>query len=326
MGEMTMGRAGDVAWSTDPVMGITVREGDEAAAVHRLFGIQRLAPWRELYTGAKVEERSTVEGRPVTIITMTPAVGASERWSIDDASGLLARVSTSLPDPMGGQIAMDWVFDDWKSVKGILFPHVRRQEVGTMKIVYRVESVAVNGEVDPSRVAPDDDVKEAIEDPKRRTKKAPSAGTFEIETLTKTPALAIRATIKPADVSSTLASLLPEVFTFAGKSGAQIGGPPFTRFHRVDEDSIELEAGIPVREAVAGEGRIKAIELPAGRAVVTWHIGPYPELPKTYESLKTWMTKNDARSRDAFWEVYWTDPGLEPDPGKWRTQIVWPIE
>ena len=24
------------------------------------------------------------------------------------------------------------------------------------------------------------------------------------------------------------------------------------------------------------------------------------------------------------WEIYWTDPGIEPDPKKWRTQILVP--
>ena len=26
------------------------------------------------------------------------------------------------------------------------------------------------------------------------------------------------------------------------------------------------------------------------------------------------------------WEIYWTDPGLEPDPAKWRTQIFFPVK
>ncbi len=25
------------------------------------------------------------------------------------------------------------------------------------------------------------------------------------------------------------------------------------------------------------------------------------------------------------WEVYWTDPGIESDPRKWRTQLVRPL-
>jgi hypothetical protein len=26
------------------------------------------------------------------------------------------------------------------------------------------------------------------------------------------------------------------------------------------------------------------------------------------------------------WEIYWTDPGLERDPAKWRTEIVQPVK
>ena len=32
------------------------------------------------------------------------------------------------------------------------------------------------------------------------------------------------------------------------------------------------------------------------------------------------------RSGDSFWEVYLSDPGREPDPAQWRTQLVQPVE
>jgi AraC family transcriptional regulator len=26
------------------------------------------------------------------------------------------------------------------------------------------------------------------------------------------------------------------------------------------------------------------------------------------------------------WEYYLTDPGVEPDPAKWQTLVVWPVD
>ena len=30
--------------------------------------------------------------------------------------------------------------------------------------------------------------------------------------------------------------------------------------------------------------------------------------------------------RDRSGKCIWTDPGLEPDPAKWKTELIWPIK
>ena len=66
--------------------------------------------------------------------------------------------------------------------------------------------------------------------------------------------------------------------------------------------------------------------LPACRAVSTWHVGPYHTLSATYEKAEKWMAEQKLEKAGASWEIYWTDPGLEPDPAKWRTQILIPVK
>jgi DNA gyrase inhibitor GyrI len=65
--------------------------------------------------------------------------------------------------------------------------------------------------------------------------------------------------------------------------------------------------------------------LPGGRVASTWHVGSYHELPRTYARLEAWIDEQGYTRRGAAWEIYWTDPGIEPDPAKWRTQVLWPI-
>jgi hypothetical protein len=38
-----------------------------------------------------------------------------------------------------------------------------------------------------------------------------------------------------------------------------------------------------------------------------------------------YLDEHGLERRGAPWEEYWTDPGMEPDPAKWRTKLVWPI-
>ena len=103
-------------------------------------------------------------------------------------------------------------------------------------------------------------------------------------------------------------------------------GPPFTRYHSIDGDTVDIEAGFPVKKAIKDSGRIKASELPAGEVAVTWHFGPYEELEKSHALLEKWMKSQSLESGGGMWEIYWTDPGIEPDPKKWRTQLIWPIK
>ena len=74
------------------------------------------------------------------------------------------------------------------------------------------------------------------------------------------------------------------------------------------------------------EGRVKASTLPAGRIAETWHYGRYHELPKSHNRLEKWFKDKGLTSAGGHWAVYWTDPGMEPDASKWRTQILWPVK
>jgi effector-binding domain-containing protein len=307
-GASTWGTDGRVSWNTDPGTGITIKEGDEQAPVLRLFGISRGAPWKSLYEKAELKGVKDLGGRPHHELRMTPRAGKPDAWFVDQETGLLSRVDLALPDPLGGDnIAMEWHFLDWKNAAGALRPHKFRQVVTGMTIEYTVEGIEADAE--------------------KRTKRGPDrGGECAIETLEPQPVASVRLTTKPGEVSKTLAGVLTEVMKYLGKQGVMPAGPPFSRYHRVGPDELDLEAGFPVSKAVAGEGRIKASELPGGRTAVTWHFGSYDKLMESHSLLEAWIKKQPLKPRGGAWEVYWTDPGLEPNPQKWKTQVLWPVE
>jgi effector-binding domain-containing protein len=153
-----------------------------------------------------------------------------------------------------------------------------------------------------------------------------SAPTYAIVERTLQPVASIRVQVKPDEISATLAVLLPEVMAHITATGAKMAGAPFSRYHTFGADSIDLEAGIPVASAITPSGRVQASELPAGKAVTAWHIGPYDQLAKAHAALKAHLESKQLRARGGPWEVYWTDPGMVRDPAKWRTQLFQPIE
>jgi effector-binding domain-containing protein len=148
---------------------------------------------------------------------------------------------------------------------------------------------------------------------------------IELQTLDPKPALAIRQVVPVSRIAAAIDSWLPIVFTFAGEHGAELAGPPYSRYHHFGEHETDLEIGLPVTGAHQGGGRVQAVELPGGEAAVTWHVGPYDQLADAYAALTGWIADQGRSQAGAPWEVYWTNPADEPDPATWRTQVFAPI-
>lgn len=332
---MTQGTTGAFSWSTDPTMGVTIKEGDEQGGVQRMFAISRRDPWSSLYASARTVGKRDLDAivageatkRPHWELAMVSKSGKNETWFVDCETNRLARVDLALPNPMGGEIAMQFQYGDYKDVGGISYAHLKRQVVGDLVITFTATSIAHDVELAEDRVAPPADVMEAFKDPKKRTQSVPEdSSACKLETIEPQAYVAVRATVSPNEMSKVLATILPEVGKHVGKVRAPVAGPPFTRYYKVTEKELEIEAGMPLRTPIAGEGKFVASELPGGKTAVTWHLGGYHELQKSHKRLEEWIKAQGLETRAAPWEIYWTDPGLEPDPAKWRTQILWPVK
>ena len=149
---------------------------------------------------------------------------------------------------------------------------------------------------------------------------------IELRAIEPRHALVIAATVQPEDLGATLASVLPRVWALVQSAGYVMTGPPFTRNGASHADgSIEIEAGITVAGAVAGDGDIRCVELPACEAASVSYFGPYEEICAAYEALGLWVKENGRSTAGSCWEEYLTDPGAEPDPSKWETRVYWPV-
>jgi effector-binding domain-containing protein len=124
-----------------------------------------------------------------------------------------------------------------------------------------------------------------------------------------------------------------EVFAWLGGRGITAAGAPFFRYRVVDMNrELEVDAGVPVAAAVAGDGRVVPDVLPAGRYATLSHIGPPSDLAGVTSALLDWaaglgltwdMSPGDSGDR---WggrlEIYLSDPAEEPDMSKWETQLA----
>jgi effector-binding domain-containing protein len=143
----------------------------------------------------------------------------------------------------------------------------------------------------------------------------------------------------------TLASIpeLPEaipgnhgnVYAWLKEHGLSPNGPPFIRYHRINmETKLDIELGVPVASAVTANEGVSAGVLPAGRYASLVYTGPYAGdgLMRANAALLDWgarqgllWDRSDNPDGDAFgsrYESYITDPGDEPDPMKWVTEVA----
>ncbi len=140
-------------------------------------------------------------------------------------------------------------------------------------------------------------------------------------------ALVVRRRISRDGVADALSACLPAVFAYAQESGLAFAGPPFARYPQTGMASLVIEGGMPVVDMpdAAPGGGIEMLTVPAGRAVVALHRGPYDGLPDTYLAIESYLDEHGLTASGPPWESYVTDPGEHPDPATWETEVVQPI-
>ena len=147
---------------------------------------------------------------------------------------------------------------------------------------------------------------------------------FEIKELQAQPTAQIREQTTP-DVGAIFARMMGEIFAYLNAHDVQPAGPPYDRIHAMEGQGFDLEVGIAVAAPIEGDGRVAPGVLPAGRAAVTWHTGPYDQLSAAHGAMQAWIAEQGLTSAGPGWEVYHTNPNEERDPSKLRTEIVYPI-
>ena len=320
-GTFLQGSDGQIVWEVNSIAGAAVKRGLDADMALRTFALLDFADWKRNYTAAKSVGIEKLGDREHYRLELTPREGdKKDVWYFDRETKLVSRVDMVIKNAMDMVLEMQFSFSDWRAVDGVLYPFHREANGGMVTMIEDYEQIEHNADLPEDLFTLPKEVKQVI----AKGDDAPKVPEFKIEKVEEQHVATIRVQCKPSEISRNLAVILPEVMMYLTREGIQPTGAPFSRYHSVGE-IMDMEAGMPVKEPVVGTDRIKARTLPAGRVVVGWHIGPYDQLAKTHEQMGAWIEARGLESLDGQWEVYWTDPGVEPNSSKWRTQIFWPI-
>jgi len=155
-------------------------------------------------------------------------------------------------------------------------------------------------------------------------------GTFEIvEKFIETqPTLIIREMVKLEEISQKIPESYEKLGAFCKEKGIEPIGPPFTLWPNwsMESETNEMLAGFPVAEAVEGLEEIEYFTIPEGNVVMITHKGAYAETMPAYNAIVKYIQDNGKEINGASWEVYVTDPTVEPDTNNWITEIYFPVK
>jgi effector-binding domain-containing protein len=142
----------------------------------------------------------------------------------------------------------------------------------------------------------------------------------KVEDRTAQPYVAIRTQVAMAELPTVIPQLTSEVYGWLDKQSVAPAA------------KLDIELGVLVETAVAGDGHITPGVLPAGRYATLLYTGDYSGLMNANKVLLDWGAKqglvwdtyasDDGDGFGARYERYIRDPANEPDPAKWETEVA----
>jgi AraC family transcriptional regulator len=144
------------------------------------------------------------------------------------------------------------------------------------------------------------------------------------------PILLIRRTTTRATLAEALGDCFGKLFALGHGQGLPVSGWPIARYVSMGPGLWTIEAAMPVAEPVSvqalGDAEIEAGMLHGGAVAFAVHSGSYQSLPQTHAAIEAWIKAQGFEVAGAPWESYVTDPGKNPNPADWKTEVFWPLK
>ena len=130
-----------------------------------------------------------------------------------------------------------------------------------------------------------------------------------------------------------------EVYDWLKANGIKPSGPAIIRYLTTDmSKELDIDVGFTVDKTVKVDGRIIADFLPAGRYATLLYTGPYKGkgIFKATVALLEWAKENNIKWNTSlkkgveWWngrtELYFSDPSVDKDPKKYKTELAFLVK
>lgn len=143
-----------------------------------------------------------------------------------------------------------------------------------------------------------------------------------IETIDAWLAAGIREIVPMHELSRVFPEAFQKVAQAVAAAGGQLTGPAYACYFGAPTDVVDVEIGFGIDRRLQLIG-MTVTAWPATRAIVGTHVGPYDELPQSYEEIMAWLGPQELELTDYMWEFYDSPP--ETDQAETITRVVFPL-
>lgn len=174
------------------------------------------------------------------------------------------------------------------------------------------------------------DFEKGLANLKRIIKERPTWRIDRIEESAAAPfhMLSVRETIQAEQIGEMLARNYAAIVRYMNERNLDVTSPPFAVYHAWPVDGkgpADVEAAIPIARKDAGTTAIRGSEFAGGMIVTAYYYGPYEQSEQAHIALTSWAQEHGKILGPSPWEVYVTDPQIEPDSTKWLTMVCYRI-
>lgn len=147
------------------------------------------------------------------------------------------------------------------------------------------------------------------------------------------PYVAIRTKETMGSLSTVFPRLMPKIQKWAIDHHLK-PAEAFLRYYKADmEKGLEIEIGVVVDKVIKGEREIRTGNIPGGKYVSLFHRGDFYNLVPQNGAVIDWAKKHGktfkmTKSGEfvSRIEYYYSDPDIEPDKSKWKSEIMFLVK
>ncbi|MGP6146613.1 GyrI-like domain-containing protein [Jeotgalibaca sp. A122] len=134
--------------------------------------------------------------------------------------------------------------------------------------------------------------------------------------------LVVRSTVPLKELKSEMAEAREKLIAYFNLIDAHPAGDFFVTYHSFSKKDVDMEAGYPTFERMAGEEEITTSEKVAGLYLSCIHQGPHNKIPHVYREMDEWLKENHFETTGESEEIYLNE-GVQEE--LLLTQILIPI-
>ncbi len=138
------------------------------------------------------------------------------------------------------------------------------------------------------------------------------------------PVLSIRMRTRLELLPQVIGESYLKIMAYLTEQGEQPAFAPFTAYHNLDMQNLDVEMGFPVARLLPEKDDIKARELPPGKVVSSMYKGSYSGMEQPYNEMAQWMKEHGYTPTGVSYEYYFNSPQEVPE-SELLTKIVMPV-